>query len=68
MEIVRRSDDQKSFQVQTRRWMVERTFSCLGRNRRLAKDTRTSPARSRHSSLASIRLAPQTPGAPLMTF
>ena len=39
MEIVRRSDDVKGFQVQPRRWVVERTFSWFGRNRRLAKDS-----------------------------
>ncbi len=38
MEIVRRSDDHKGFKVQPRRWVVERTFSWIGRNRRLAKD------------------------------
>jgi transposase len=36
MEIVRRSDDVKSFKVQPRRWVVERTFSWIGGNRRLA--------------------------------
>jgi len=36
MEIVRRGDDQKGFKVQPRRWVVERTFSWIGRNRRLA--------------------------------
>jgi transposase len=38
MEIVRRRDDHKGFKVQPRRWVVERTFSWIGRNRRLAKD------------------------------
>lgn len=38
LEIVRRTDDTKGFKVQPRRWVVERTFSWLGRNRRLAKD------------------------------
>src|ERR1700676_597688 len=38
MEIVKRSDDVKGFVVLPRRWVVERTFSWLGRNRRLAKD------------------------------
>jgi transposase len=38
MEIVRRGDDHKGFKVQPRRWVVERTFSWIGRNRRLAKD------------------------------
>jgi transposase len=38
MEIVKRSDDVKGFKVLPRRWVVERTFAWLGRNRRLAKD------------------------------
>jgi putative transposase len=38
MEIVKRSDDTKGFVVLPRRWVVERTFSWFGRNRRLAKD------------------------------
>ena len=38
MEIVKRSDDMRGFVVLPRRWVVERTFSWFGRNRRLAKD------------------------------
>ena len=38
VEIVKRSDDTKGFVVLPRRWVVERTFSWFGRNRRLAKD------------------------------
>src|SRR5580698_1839760 len=38
LEIVKRTDDVKGFVVQPRRWVVERTFSWFGRNRRLAKD------------------------------
>ena len=38
MENVKRSDDMKGFVVLPRRWVVERTFSWFGRNRRLAKD------------------------------
>ena len=41
MEIVKRSDDMKGFVVLPRRWVVERTFSWFGRNRRLAKDYET---------------------------
>jgi transposase len=36
IEIVKRSDDMKGFVVLPRRWVVERTFSWFGRNRRLA--------------------------------
>jgi transposase len=38
LEIVNRSDDIKDFVVVPRRWVVERTFSWFGRNRRLAKN------------------------------
>jgi transposase len=38
IEIVKRSDDLKGFVVLPRRWVVERTFSWFGRNRRIAKD------------------------------
>jgi transposase len=38
LEIVKRSDDLKGFVVLPRRWVVERTFSWFGRNRRIAKD------------------------------
>lgn len=36
--IVKRSDTAKGFQVLARRWVVERTFGWLIRNRRLARD------------------------------
>jgi transposase len=38
LEIVKRSGDVKGFVVLPRRWVVERTFSWFGRNRRLTKD------------------------------
>lgn len=38
VEIVKRSDDVKGFKVLPRRWVVERTFGWLGRQRRLSKD------------------------------
>ncbi len=38
IQIVKRTDDTKGFVVLPRRWVVERTFSWFGRNRRLAKD------------------------------
>jgi putative transposase len=38
LEVVKRSDDEKSFKVLPKRWVVERTFSWFGRYRRLSKD------------------------------
>jgi putative transposase len=38
LEIVRRSDQAKGFEVLPHRWIVERTFGWLGRYRRLAPD------------------------------
>jgi putative transposase len=38
VEIVRKNPDQVGFAVNPRRWVVERLFAWLGRNRRLAKD------------------------------
>jgi putative transposase len=38
LEIVKRNDDVKGFVILPRRWVVERTFSWLNRNRRLSKD------------------------------
>jgi hypothetical protein len=38
VEIVRKNPDQVGFAVNPRRWVVERFFTWIGRNRRLAKD------------------------------
>ena len=54
LEIVKRNDDPKGFVVLPRRWVVERTFSWFGRNRRIAKELRKSrrdPYRLRHMGL-----------------
>jgi len=53
VEIVKRSDDMKGFQVLPRRWVVERTFGWLGRYRRLSKDYERLP----ETSVALIYLA-----------
>jgi len=38
VEIVKRSDIAKGFAVLPKRWIVERTFAWISRNRRLARD------------------------------
>src|SRR5213076_1052497 len=66
LEIVKRSDQVKGFQVLPRRWVVERTFGWLGRNRRLARDyerlTTNSEAMIKLAMirLMTLRLAGQT--------
>ena len=56
-EIVKRSDTATGFEVIPRRWVVERTFSWLGRCRRLAKDFENRSRTARAFLLwASIRL------------
>ena len=58
MEIVKRSDDMDGFVVLPRRWVVERTFSWFGRNRRLAKDFENlTQTLATFVTLASIQLA-----------
>ena len=43
VEIVRKNTDQVGFAVIARRWVVERFFAWIGRNRRLAKDFEATP-------------------------
>jgi transposase len=58
LEIVKRRDDMKGFVVLPRRWVVERTFSWFGRNRRLAKDFENlAETLVTFGTLASIQLA-----------
>lgn len=38
LEVIKRSDDVKGFKILPRRWVVERTFGWLMKNRRLARD------------------------------
>ena len=58
MEIVKRGDNTKGFVVLPRRWVVERTFSWFGRNRRLAKDFENlAETLATFVTLASVQLA-----------
>ena len=58
VEIVKRSDDMKGFLVLPRRWVVERTFSWFGRNRRLAKDFENlAETLAAFVAIASIQIA-----------
>jgi transposase len=57
IEIVKRSDFAKGFELLPRRWVIERTFAWLGRCRRLAKDFEQSiESAEAWITLAHIRL------------
>jgi transposase len=57
LEIIKRTDAIKGFEVLPRRWVVERTFAWLGRCRRLAKDfERTIASAGAWVFIAHIRL------------
>jgi transposase len=58
LEIAKRRDDMKGFVVLPRRWVVERTFSWFGCNRRLAKNFENlAETLAALVTLASIQLA-----------
>ena len=58
LAIVKRSDAMKGFVVLPRRWVVERTFSWFGRNRRLTKDYENlADTLATFVTLAAIQLA-----------
>ena len=57
IEIIKRSDTAKGFVLLPRRWVVERTFAWLGRNRRLAKDfEKTIDSSTTWLLMASVQL------------
>ena len=75
LEIVKRSDaPTKGFVVRPRRWVVERTFSWLGKCRRLAVDYERKPEHHQawvQWAMVRVmvkRLARQTPPLPTRTL
>lgn len=64
LKIVVKPEGQKGFSVLPRRWVVERTFAWLGKQRRLSKDYEELPSSSEAliqivmSGLMVRRLAP----------
>ena len=57
IEIVKRAADAAGFQLLPRRWVVERTFAWLNRNRRLSKDFEASIASAKAwVYIASVQL------------
>jgi transposase len=57
VQIVKRSDQAAGFELLPRRWVVERTFAWLNRNRRLAKDFEASIASAKAwLIIASVQL------------
>jgi transposase len=57
IEIVTRSQSIGTFRAEPKRWVIERTFAWLGRNRRLAKDFEaTIPSAEAWIMIASVRL------------
>jgi putative transposase len=57
IEIITRTQTLGTFKPERRRWVVERTFAWLGRNRRLAKDfERTIASETAWILLASVQL------------
>ena len=58
VEIVRKNPDQVGFVVNPPRWVVERFFAWIGRNRRLAKDFEATIDSIRAFPLCRLRHAP----------
>ena len=57
IEIIKRSDTAKGFEILPCRWVVERTLAWLNRNRRLAKDfEQTIASATAWLFIASIQL------------
>ena len=46
LQVIKRTDKEKGFKLLAKRWVVERTFAWLGRDRRLSKDSEKLPETS----------------------
>ena len=55
LQIVKRSDA-AGFEVLPKRWIVERTFAWISRNRRLSRDFNATQRPLLHSSASPIRI------------
>lgn len=65
LEVVEREPGMRGFSVQPRRWVIERSFAWLIRNRRLAKDyERTVQTSETLIELAATRLLLRRLGGP----
>jgi putative transposase len=67
LEIVKRTNGLKGFQVRPRRWVIERTLGWLGRYRRLSKDYECLPTSSEamvHIAMIRLMLARLTKTQP----
>ncbi len=68
IEIITRKQTFGTFRPERRRWVVERTFAWLGRNRRLAKDfERTTASETAWLLLASIQLLTRRVARPVLS-
>jgi putative transposase len=57
IEVITRTQNVGSFKAEPRRWVIERTFAWLGRNRRLAKDfEKTIASAEAWIMMASVKL------------
>lgn len=68
LEVVERTPGTRGFSIQPRRWVVERSFAWLSRNRRLAKDYERKVQTSESLiEVAAIRLLVRRLAEPMPT-